>query len=127
MQEYKAEEILDGLRKRDSNVLDFIYENFFHQIKIFINKNNGTDEDAQDIYQDAILVIYQKIKNDNLTLNCSFNTYLYSVCRLLWLKQLEKRKKSLEYAEDSEKLVELDNDDILKYYNSNERYVPHRG
>lgn len=122
MQEYKAEEILDGLRNRDTNVLDFIYKSFFQQIKIFINKNSGTDEDAQDMYQDAILIIYQKIKNDNLTLNCSFNTYLYSVCRLLWLKQLEKRKKSQEYVENSEKLVELD-DDILKIYNSNERYI----
>ncbi len=122
MQEYKAEEIIDGLRNRDTNVLDFIYKNYFQQIKVFINNNSGSDEDAQDMYQDGVLVIYQKIKSDNLTLNCSFNTYLYSVCRLLWLKQLEKRKKSIEYAEESEKLVELD-DDILKFYNSNERYV----
>jgi len=122
VQEYQADEILDGLRSRDTNVLDFIYKSFFQQIKSFINRNSGTDEDAQDIYQDAILVIYQKIKNDNLTLNCSFITYLYSVCRLLWLKQLEIRKKSLEYMEDSGKIVELD-DDILKLYNSNERYL----
>ena len=123
MQEYKAEEILEGLRNRDTNVLDFIYKSYFQQIKVFINKNSGTDEDAQDIYQDAVLVIYQKIKNDNLTLNCSFYTYLYSVCRLLWLKQLEKRKKSQEYMDDSEKLIDMDNDDILKFYNVNERYV----
>ena len=122
MQEYKAEEILEGLRNKDTNVLDFIYKNFFQQIKVFINKNSGTDEDAQDIYQDAVLVIYQKIKNDNLTLNCSFNTYLYSVCRLLWLKQLEKRRKTQEYAEDSEEVIELD-DGILKLYSSNERYI----
>jgi RNA polymerase sigma factor (sigma-70 family) len=122
VQEYKAEEIIDGLRNRDTNVLDFVYKSFFQQIKVFINKNSGSDEDAQDIYQDAVLVIYQKIKSDNLTLNCSFNTYLYSVCRLLWLKQLEKRKKSQEYVDDSKKIIELD-DDILKLYNSNERYV----
>lgn len=122
MQEYKAEEILEGLRNKDTNVLDFIYKNFFQQIKVFINKNSGSDEDAQDIYQDAVLVIYQKIMNDNLTLNCSFNTYLYSVCRLLWLKQLEKRRKSQEYAEDSEEVIELD-DGILKLYSSNERYI----
>lgn len=122
MQEYKAEEILDGLRNRDTSVLDFVYTNFFQQIKVFINKNSGSDEDAQDIYQDAVLVIYQKIKKENLTLNCSFNTYLYSVCRLLWLKQLEKRKKSQEYFEDSETVIELD-DHILKLNNTNERYV----
>ena len=83
MQEYKAEEILDGLRNRDTNVLDFIYNNYFQQIKVFINKNSGTDEDAQDVYQDAVLVIYQKIKNDNLTLNCSFNTYALTVFKFI--------------------------------------------
>ena len=107
MQEYKVDEILDGLRNRNANVLDYVYQNYFEQIKNFINKNSGSDEDAQDIYQDAVLVIYQKIKKDNLTLTCSFNTYLYSVCRLLWLKQLEKRKKSLEFVENADNVVEL--------------------
>ena len=120
MQEDKAEEILDGLRNRDTNVLDFIYKSFFQQIKIFINKNSGTDEDAQDIYQDAILVIYQKSKIDNLTLNCSFSTYLFSVCRLLWLKQLKERKRKKLYIEDSGKFVELD-EGITELFEYNEK------
>jgi RNA polymerase sigma factor (sigma-70 family) len=121
VQEYRAEEILVGLRKRDTNVLDYVYKNFFHQIKVFVNKNNGTDEDAKDVYQDAILVIYQKAKNEDLTLTCSFNTYLYSVCRLLWLKQLEKRKLKNLFLEESAKFVELDND-VTNLYYSNERF-----
>ena len=121
MQVIQAEEILDGLRNRDTNVLDYIYKNFFHQIKVFVNQNNGSDEDAQDIYQDAVLVIYQKTKKENLTINCSFSTYLYSVCRLLWLKQLEQRKQRKMFVEESVKFVELE-DDIANLYDSNEKY-----
>lgn len=121
MQVIQAEEILEGLRNKDTNVLDYIYKNFFNQIKVFVNQNNGTDEDAQDIYQDAVLVIYQKTKKEDLTLNCSFSTYLYSVCRLLWLKQLEQRKIKRMYVEESVKFVELE-DDIVKLYQLNEKY-----
>ncbi|MBN2175106.1 MAG: sigma-70 family RNA polymerase sigma factor [Bacteroidales bacterium] len=121
MQEFKAEEILEGLRNRNTEILDFIYDKYFYQIKVFINQNNGTEEDAKDIYQDAILIIYQKIRQNNLTLKCSFNTYLYSVCRLLWLKQLEKRKLKQVFLEESGKFIDL-NEDILSIDERNERY-----
>ena len=121
MQEFRVGEILEGLRNRNASVLEFIYKNYFHQISAFISKNDGTEEDAKDVYQDAILVIYQKTKKEDLTLNCSFNTYLYSVCRLLWLKQLEKKKLRKDFLDESDKFVELD-DDVLSYYEANERF-----
>jgi len=121
VQEFTAEEIIEGIQNRDTNVLDYVYENFFYQIKVFISKNSGSDEDAQDIYQDAILVIYQKIMRENLTLNSSFSTYLYSVCRLLWLKQLEQKKLKTMFMEDTSKFVELD-DGITDVHESNIRY-----
>lgn len=121
MQEYTVEEILSGIRDKDTNVLDFIYKNYYHQIKVFITQNQGSREDAKDIYQDAMLVIFQKLQHDNLKLTCSFNTYLYSVSRLLWLKQLEKRKLWKQYTEDAENFVTLD-ESILVLYDLNERY-----
>lgn len=121
MQEYTVEAILSGIREKDTNVLDFIYKNYYHQIKVFISQNQGSDEDAKDIYQDALMVIFQKLQQDNLKLTCSFNTYLYSVSRLLWLKQLEKRKLWKQYTEDAENFVALD-ESILVMYEKNERY-----
>ena len=55
--------------------------------------NNGTEEAARDIFQEAILIIFKKVKSDNLSLSASFFTYLYAVCRNLWLKRLEKKGK----------------------------------
>ncbi|MCD4696296.1 MAG: sigma-70 family RNA polymerase sigma factor [Bacteroidales bacterium] len=121
MQDFSAIEILDGVKNRDTNVLDFIYENYFHPIKLLVMKNNGSVEDAEDIYQDAILVIYQKVREEKLTLTCSFKTYLYSVCRLLWLKQLEKRRINNRTAEEAGLFIEIQ-EDIFSIYEKNERY-----
>lgn len=121
MQELKAENILDGLRDRDTKVLDFIYKSFYEQIKVFILRNRGSIEDAKDVYQDALLVIYQKVSRDNLALSCSFQTYLYSVCRLLWLKQLKTNQIEKNAAEETGMYIEL-GEDILDVFEKNERY-----
>lgn len=121
MQEFTADNIIQGLKDKDTKVLDFIYENFFYQIKVFITRNHGSEEDAKDIYQDALLVIYQKTKKNNLTLSCSFNTYLYSVCRLLWLKQLEQKRAEKTISEDTGLFVELD-ESVVKLFETNEKY-----
>ena len=121
MQEYTTLEISVGIKERDSVVLDFIYEKYFYQISAFIKKNSGSDEDAQDVYQDAILVIYQKLAKENLIIDSSFNTYLYSVCRLIWLKKLEKRKNEKTFFADSENFINIDGE-IEDWYELNERY-----
>jgi RNA polymerase sigma factor (sigma-70 family) len=121
VQELKAENILVGLRDRDTKVLDYIYKNFYEQIKVFILRNRGSIEDAKDVYQDALLVIYQKASKDNLELSCSFQTYLYSVCRLLWLKQLESNQIQRNTAEETGMYIELD-EDLVEVFEKNERY-----
>ncbi|MFU8842844.1 MAG: RNA polymerase sigma factor [Bacteroidales bacterium] len=121
VQEYTVEGILNGIKERDTKVLDHIYTAFFPQIKGFILQNQGAEEDAQDIYQDAVLVIYQKLQQTKLALNCSFNTYLYAVCRLLWLKQLEKRRLLNHVTQEVFNDLELDGD-LLLLDKVNERY-----
>jgi len=121
VREYSPEEILNGIQNMNAEVLNYIYKNCFYQIRAFIDQNFGTREDAKDIYQDAILVIYQKLQKEETTLNCSFDTYFYSVCRLLWLKQLEQRKLKKLYLEESGRFVELD-EKITTVIETNDRY-----
>lgn len=122
MTEFSVEEILEGIRKHDGEVLEFIYKSFYQQIKFFVKSNSGNEDDAQDIYQEALIVIYRKLKKNELVItDCSFNTYLYSICRLLWLKQLDKRRiKNDLYYEDYQ--IIDDEDDIIQVYEQSEKF-----
>ena len=106
MVNYTNEELLHGILRNDNLILQYIYKNFFYKINFFIKKNSGDDDDSNDIFQEAIIIIYRKLKSNDLVLDCSFETYLYSVCRFLWLKQLEKRKNEREKIQDNHEFHE---------------------
>jgi RNA polymerase sigma factor (sigma-70 family) len=124
MVSYSNEEILRGILRNNSLILRYIYKTYFHKIHSFVTNNSGDSEEANDIFQETIIVIYRKLKEDNLVLsNCTFETYLISVCKLLWLKQLQKKKESIVKLEDmhdySDKVIDDDLSDLIQ---KNEKY-----
>ena len=72
-----------------------LYETEYRKIKSFVTKNSGATEDAQDVFQDGIVVLLEKIKTPGFEFSCKVGTYLYSCCRNIWLKQLRKSSKEI--------------------------------
>jgi RNA polymerase sigma factor (sigma-70 family) len=124
MASYTNEELLRGVLKNNSLILRHIYKVYFHKIYSFVTNNKGGADEANDIFQEAIIVIYRKLKDDNLSFsNCAFETYLFSVCKLLWLKQLQYRKESIITTEDMDPYSdEIVDDDLSELIQKNERF-----
>ena len=85
--------VLAGIRSRDEYALDYIYQKCRSYCLRFITSNGGDEETAADIYQDAVLVFWEKTLHENLQLTCSIQTYLNSICRYQWLDRLKRRKE----------------------------------
>lgn len=77
----------------------------FPAIKKHIVRNSGTIEDAKDVFQDALVILYQKMKTGKFVLTVPISTYLHAVVKNLWLQELRKRKK-LPIAETNTDVVE---------------------
>lgn len=107
---YSDEELLNGLVTRNEKVLREYYTLYYPGIRRFIVANNGNEEDARDLFQDALLILFQKVRGQQFELTCSLSTYLYSVSRYLWLKELEKRKKITHQTMDPEDFIDTDSD-----------------
>ena len=107
---YSDEAILEGLRLRSDYIINFIYKEFFPLIRFLVTENGGAGEDAEDIFQDGIIIIYSKISLNELRLTSSFKTYMYSVCRNLWLQKLNKRKAIFDKLSDVEEYIDLPKD-----------------
>jgi RNA polymerase sigma factor (sigma-70 family) len=89
---FSNESILLGFKENENCFLEELYKNYYPSILKFINQNNGSNEDAKDVFQETLLIIYQKIRNDSFSLETSFLTYLYAISKNLWLKELRRRK-----------------------------------
>lgn len=61
-------------------------------LQLVIN-NNGNADDAKDIYQESIIILYNKVKTGDFELSSKLKTYIYSVCRRLWLKRLNQMNR----------------------------------
>jgi len=107
---YSDEAILEGLRLRSDYIINFIYKEYYPLIRFLVSENGGTAEDAEDTFQDGIVIIYNKISLNIFTLTSSFKTYMYSVCRNLWLQKLNKRKAIFDKLRDVEEYIDLPKD-----------------
>jgi len=86
---FSQSEIIEGLRKRDSKTLRYIYKNGFLSVRQMVMKNKGTEDDAEDIFQESVIIAFRNFREDqNFKIKCSLQTYIYSVARNLWLKHL---------------------------------------
>ncbi len=100
--QFNDNQFIEGLRQSDSKVLEALYKKYYNIVLKFIVNNSGSEEQAQDIYQETIIVLYENVKKPEFELNCQLQTYVYSVARRLWLKQLKKSGKTFLFKEDED-------------------------
>ena len=85
-----------------------MYKEYRGVIQNVVLKNNGDQQDAEDIFQDGIIVLYNQAKKPNFELNCAVKTYLYSICRNLWLKKLRKFNRVVELTDSIKQHVTIE-------------------
>ena len=82
--------LLKALANNDPRAAETIYKDNFNMVLAFILNNNGSYDEARDIFQEAMITLYQKAKSDSFVLTSQIKTYVYSICRRLWLKRLQQ-------------------------------------
>lgn len=100
----KTKVIIDLLRNDKQEVFDYLYEHERPRIIRLAIKNSGNNVRGEDLFQDVLLIVYEKIKTTNLQIECAFSTYLYSVARLLWMNELRKKHSQVKLVESYEHL-----------------------
>lgn len=92
MQEYTTQEILKGIAENNNIIVQYIYDKYFKGMIKFIDKFGGSYDDAMDIFQDGIIVIYEQMKNGNGSKIVNFKSYFYSVCKFKWFNMIRDGK-----------------------------------
>lgn len=104
------EQLLEGIRKGDTQAILHLYKTSYYSVEHFVVQNSGSEADAQDIFQEALIVLCEKVSQPHFMLTSSLNTFLYSICRRMWLKRLRDSKRHLDVDEFRE-FIPMDEDD----------------
>jgi RNA polymerase sigma factor (sigma-70 family) len=87
------ENFLKGLQNGDEKVISFIYKNFYPKIRYFVIKNEGSSQEAEETFHNALFQLTIRLKTSTIVIKSSFEAYLFTVCKNLWRKELNAKKK----------------------------------
>ena len=96
MQAHADHQIIESLRVGDFSILKRVYEEHAPVIRSWVVKNNGHEEDAQDVFQEAIIALHQKANDHSFVLTCPLGALIFRICRNKWLNQLRKKNREAE-------------------------------
>lgn len=107
----KDSEILEKISKGDERALDYLYSKYYKMMTNIILSNSGSEQEAKDVYQDALIVFWQKVISHQLVLTSKISTYLYSVCLNLWRKELERKSRLSNEEKDDVAYIDQESDE----------------
>lgn len=108
---YTDQDIISFVKKGESNkVLLFLYEQTQPKITNWILKNSGTVEEAQDVFQDSVVVLYQYIVENKFKEKESIEGFLYSVAKNKWINRAKQQKNTIYLSKD----ISIDENEIVE-------------
>jgi RNA polymerase sigma factor (sigma-70 family) len=101
-------EIFERICQGDEQSLEVLYKKYYRMMTKLVISNSGTEQEAKDVYQDALVVFWQKAVSGNLVLTSKISTYIYSICQNLWRKELDRKKRLSNEEKDGVEYVDVD-------------------
>ncbi len=109
MERYPDQRIIEQLqsndKKENEQIILYLHQRMNAQVARFILLNSGGPEDVDDIFQDGLIALYKLAKKGQMEKVANIEAYLYSICRNLWLKKLQREKREVELTEAEETIA----------------------
>lgn len=83
---------LTALLQNDSKIIRKMYAKIFPKVAKFVLQNKGQQVDAEDIFQKALIQISVRYRREPFEIKSSFEAYLFTACKNLWRRELNKSK-----------------------------------
>jgi RNA polymerase sigma factor (sigma-70 family) len=91
--------IISDLKGDNNHAFGDLYKNYYSMVNRFVTHNSGTTDDAEDLFQDTMIVLVEKLRQDDFYLTASLKTYIMAIAKNLWLKKLRNPYKEIEFTD----------------------------
>ncbi len=83
-----------------NSAFEDLYKEYFPYVRRFIINNNGTETDAEDIFQDTMIIFLEKLRMDDFIISASVKAYIMGIAKNIWLKKIRNKIRIYEITED---------------------------
>jgi len=101
-------ELFSRIQKGDEKALEIVYQKYYRMMTKLVVTNSGTEDEARDVYQDALVVFWQKARSSSFVLTSKMSTYIYSICQNLWRKELDRKKRLSNEERDTAESIDME-------------------
>lgn len=116
--------LIEALRKGEGKAFEEVYEKYYRMASTFIQRNQGSEDDAKDIFQEMLFVLVKKLRDPDFELTAKLSTYIYSILRNLWYRRLKKRKTSnVSLDDEGHEYLLIDDDELAVKEEHEQKHV----
>lgn len=83
---------IESLRLRERASYELLYRLMMPPVVRYVQRNSGSLADAEDVFQETLMVLAEKVQQPDFQLTASLKTYLVTIARNIWLKRLRDQR-----------------------------------
>jgi RNA polymerase sigma factor (sigma-70 family) len=102
--------LIQGIAAEDKGALEKLYKLHYSMVQSLVVNNAGSRDDAADVFQETVIVLYEKVKTGNFELQSQLKTFIYAVARRIWLTKLQKTQRFAVQPDDVEETIAVENE-----------------
>lgn len=102
-------QLVEMIKAGNEDALVNIYKSYFGMVRTFILKNNGTEDEVDDVLQDSLIAVWRNVNKPDFSLTVKLSTYLMAIVKNLWFKQLKKKTRFTVVDESLQEKATADN------------------
>lgn len=88
-----------------AQVFGELYETAFPAVAKFVSKMNGSFDDAKDVFQDALVIYFEKTQQDNFLITTSAEAYILGIAKHLWARKFNRDRKQVSLERVSPEII----------------------
>lgn len=92
--------ILDLIRRGDEEALVMLFRDHRRMVVDFVTRNSGSTDDADDLLQDAVIILWERVRNGNFEYASKLGTFLLGIVKNRWMRVLATRRREPPLRDD---------------------------
>jgi len=85
--------LLDALRNGDDSVLEELFDKNRRSVASLVIRNNGTEDDVEDVLQESLIVLWERIRKGTFEYQAKLSTFIYATAKNIWLRKLARQRR----------------------------------